>query len=36
LGVWADARDRIYVADSKNHRIQVFQFRVRGQQMTCQ
>ena len=27
LGVWADARDRVYVADSKNRRIQVFQFR---------
>jgi DNA-binding beta-propeller fold protein YncE len=27
LGVWADARDRIYVADSNNRRIQVFQFR---------
>ena len=36
LGVWADARDRIYVADSKNHRIQVFQFRARGQRVTCQ
>ncbi len=31
LGVWADERDRIYVADSKNHRIQVFQFRASGQ-----
>ena len=35
LGVWVDERDRIYVADSKNHRIQVFQFRARGQASTC-
>ncbi len=36
LGVWVDGRDRIYVADSKNHRIQVFQFRARSQRVTCQ
>lgn len=35
-GVWADARDRIYVADPGNHRVQVFQFRVRGQGLSCQ
>ena len=31
IGVWVDERDRIYVADSRNHRIQVFQFRAGGQ-----
>jgi DNA-binding beta-propeller fold protein YncE len=36
LGVWVDARDRFYVADSNNHRIQVFQFRARGQRAGCQ
>ena len=36
LGVWADARDRIYVADSRNHRIQVFQFRARDHRTMCQ
>jgi len=35
LGVWVDERERIYVADSKNHRIQVFQFRAGGQAPTC-
>ncbi|MGE5206073.1 MAG: hypothetical protein ACM3PW_10685, partial [Chlamydiota bacterium] len=35
LGVWVDARDRFYVADSNNHRIQVFQFRTRGQRTGC-
>ena len=36
LGVWADARDRVYVADSKNRRIQVFQFRNGRNGMTCE
>jgi sugar lactone lactonase YvrE len=29
-GVWADGGDRIYVADSNNYRVQVFQFRAQG------
>ena len=36
LGLWADARDRIYVADSNNRRIQVFQFRRREERGGCQ
>jgi DNA-binding beta-propeller fold protein YncE len=36
LGIWADGRDRIYVADSNNRRIQVFQFRRRDEQGSCQ
>ncbi|HKW67613.1 MAG TPA: hypothetical protein VJP04_10030, partial [Terriglobales bacterium] len=36
LGVWADARDRIYVADSDNRRIQVFQFRSEGKGARCE
>jgi sugar lactone lactonase YvrE len=36
LGMWADARDRIYVADSNNRRIQVFQFRRREERGGCQ
>jgi DNA-binding beta-propeller fold protein YncE len=36
LGMWADARDRIYVADSNNRRIQVFQFRRREERDGCQ
>jgi DNA-binding beta-propeller fold protein YncE len=36
LGVWADARDRIYVADSNNRRIQVFQLRAGGERASCQ
>jgi DNA-binding beta-propeller fold protein YncE len=36
LGLWADARDRIYVADSNNRRIQVFQFRNGRKGTTCE
>jgi DNA-binding beta-propeller fold protein YncE len=36
LGVWADARDRIYVADSNNRRIQVFQLRNGRKGATCE
>lgn len=35
LGVWADGGNRIYVADSRNHRVQVFQFRPPGQRTSC-
>lgn len=35
LGVWVDERDRVYVADSRNHRIQVFQFRAGGKAPSC-
>lgn len=36
LGLWADARERIYVADSNNRRIQVFQLRKREERGSCQ
>jgi DNA-binding beta-propeller fold protein YncE len=36
LGLWADARDRIYVADSNNRRIQLFQFRTGEDRGGCQ
>lgn len=36
LGVWADVRDRIYVADSGNRRIQVFQVRKKEDRGPCQ
>ena len=35
-GMWADARDRVYVADPGNHRVQVFQFRARGEGLSCE
>lgn len=35
-GLWADAHDRIYVADPGNHRVQVFQFRARGEGLSCE
>jgi sugar lactone lactonase YvrE len=36
LGIWADARDRIYVADSNNRRVQVFQLRNGRKGATCE
>jgi DNA-binding beta-propeller fold protein YncE len=36
LGMWADARDKIYVADSNNRRVQVFQLRNERKGATCE
>lgn len=36
LGLWADARERIYVADFNNRRIQVFQFRNERKGAKCE